>query len=915
MKRLLMCGLVLAVMLFLGLNTYYFIRNSENIELTVQAGGAIYINEGDKISVPINHTKPYKATEITVKSANTNVVELDGDMKNIVARGAGSSQITVTTTNKNFGPFSFDVYVGTGENENSPLYINTAAELAQIGVKEGWTMSRFYRVTSDIDLASYNGGEWKPIGSIYEPFGGSFDGNQKTIKNLKITTNYDAAGLFAATASSASVEGVVLENVNIDGSFYYAGSIVGLNKGTIGLSKVEGVNISSINERNDVSVGGIAGSNVFDGKYPQINMCEAFVSNIRGFSYIGGLVGTNSSGIIINSYAKVLNAEILGGGFGGLVGLNNTVGSNKSVIEKSYSVIEKVIGSGSKGALIGVNNASKILSEGALFFSLSEVQHAVGSGNEFDKAVKEVSIDRLGYKETYTNITDTWNFNSVWKIDSVARVDFDGVYEPYLGIFTEGSDITAAETLLSALEEMQSNPENEIVYAVSANITLDLGGRLWNPIGNDDHPFKGSLITKGNVKVVIKNFRVEGQKYGGLFGLVNGEGNVIAGITIEDAVISNSYYAGSIVAANYSATIQNCNVNNVTIENATYLGGAVGYNSAVVKGLNINNVDRFVRTIVKSANREILGVGGAVGINQKSGLVEDVVIYDTKVSASSATGSKTAVGGIVGENHGTISSSFAVAEIEVSTQNNAYVGGVVGDTAEGLVKLCYSTSVIEAGTVYKNTLVGGVAGNVGSGARVELSFFEGMATGYKAGGIAGLANGTISQCYVTGSIAGIEVGGLAHTTGGSIVNSYSKGSVEGSKEVAGFTVRLPRGGQIDYCYNSLNYGGSAKYKYAETVDNFRDWLNWTKPFGTISNCVVVTSGEVELYVQVVWNIIFKIGKGGYIEATPSEGKGEVGDFSKFKKDAGFATSVWGFDIGNEPYISGIPSIHEEEDLF
>ena len=59
-------------------------------------------------------------------------------------------------------------------------------------------MNGSYILMNDIDLSSYNGGEWNPIGSYKDKFTGTFDGQGHVIKSLQKTESesYGSLGLF-----------------------------------------------------------------------------------------------------------------------------------------------------------------------------------------------------------------------------------------------------------------------------------------------------------------------------------------------------------------------------------------------------------------------------------------------------------------------------------------------------------------------------------------------------------------------------------------------------------------------------------------------------------------------------------------------------------------------------------------------
>ena len=79
-------------------------------------------------------------------------------------------------------------FAGGNGSENDPYQISTSEELAFLAqqVNSGNSYAGIHlELTNDIDL---NNLEWTPIGNGEFPFMGSFDGNEHTIKNLKIST-------------------------------------------------------------------------------------------------------------------------------------------------------------------------------------------------------------------------------------------------------------------------------------------------------------------------------------------------------------------------------------------------------------------------------------------------------------------------------------------------------------------------------------------------------------------------------------------------------------------------------------------------------------------------------------------------------------------------------------------------------
>jgi hypothetical protein len=140
--------------------------------------------------------------------------------------------------------------------------------------------------------ASANDGEgWMPIGNgsfnpttfMLDSFTGSFDGQNNTISNLRITRTGTYIGLFGFTMNNDGqqrVQNLILENVDIKGS-NSVGSLIGAASGT----HVENITVSGKVSGN-ISVGGLVG--LLDNEIIENSYAIGFVT---GTSSVGGLVG------------------------------------------------------------------------------------------------------------------------------------------------------------------------------------------------------------------------------------------------------------------------------------------------------------------------------------------------------------------------------------------------------------------------------------------------------------------------------------------------------------------------------------------------------------------------------------------------------------------------------------------------
>lgn len=204
-----------------------------------------------------------------------------------------------------------------------------------------------------------------PIGNVFVPFTGTFDGLGNGISGLFINySNMDYVGLFSFIGPGGTVKNVVINDVNVSGRDK-VGSLIGENRGNVEFC------LSTGNISGSGSIGGLIGVN-----NGNIKTSQATVNvNSYGGSYIGGLVGINYNKITKSqAYGDVYGSIDVGGltgknwgpityssasgqvvaesSVGGLIGSNGVLGT----ISQSYATGE-VIGHSNVGGLVGINEA------------------------------------------------------------------------------------------------------------------------------------------------------------------------------------------------------------------------------------------------------------------------------------------------------------------------------------------------------------------------------------------------------------------------------------------------------------------------------------------------------------------------------------------------------------------------------
>jgi hypothetical protein len=193
------------------------------------------------------------------------------------------------------------------------------------------------------------------------------------------------------------------------------------------------------------------------------------------------------------------------------------------------------------------------------------------------------------------------------------------------------------------------------------------------------------------------------------------------------------------------------------VEQANFTGSFDGQNHTI-RNLSINRL----------YNNDI-GLFGAIGA---SGEVKNVGVINVNMTGDWY------VGGLVGENDGTVSNSYSTGNVT----GESYVGGLLGVNRDGNISNSYST-----GNFTGESYVGGLLGS--NDGTVSNSYSTGNVTG--GGAVGGLVGdnyeGNISNSYSTGNVTGGgAVGGLVgYNDGVTVSNSYWDTEATGQSSSAG----------------------------------------------------------------------------------------------------------------------------------
>ncbi len=269
----------------------------------------------------------------------------------------------------------------------------------------------------------------------------------------------------------------------------------------------------------------------------------------------------------------------------------------------------------------------------------------------------------------------------------------------------------------------------------------------------------GSLVglnDRGTIEDSEVDGKVDGYRtIGGLVGL--NQGGVIRNSTATVRVGENSrdiFVAGGLVGQNDGGTVEGSralgavtggnqvgglvgkNMGSVTSSHATgnvtgthaiggYVGGLVGWHlGGTISG-------SFAHSQVVGAAP---GTGGLVGVSEVN-----ASIVNSHVGVSARVSGKNHVGGLVGENQGNISGSYAKS---TAVTGVSQVGGLVGEN-KGSISDSYSQ-----GTVTGDSQTGGLVG--GNSGLVRSAYSTGAVAGANfPGRLAGVNSGTIARSYAS----------------------------------------------------------------------------------------------------------------------------------------------------------------------
>ncbi|TVR14760.1 MAG: hypothetical protein EA391_12060, partial [Balneolaceae bacterium] len=429
---------------------------------------------------------------------------------------------------------------------------------------------------------------------------------------------------------------------------------------------------------------------------------------------------------------------------------------------------------------------------------------------------------------SYGDGTDSFTFvaNDGWANSEPATVSIN-----ISSAFCGGSGTEAEPYLICTADELNNvRLYLDAYFKLDDDIDLNAApyndGEGWEPIGTSSDPFIGSF---DGDEFTISNLFINRPEENtiGLFGAagssaefkniklnnvwVNGSWNVGGLIgAVSGSIVNNTYVTGEITGSswrvggmfgriNTDSNIKNSHTNVTVNSTGSYVGGLAGFNDGLIENSYSSGE---VNIIVPSTMPGDLG--GLVGYNQNNGVIinsySDAIVFGTShlvnrvgglvgnnwgtIDDSHSTGNvngRSSIGGFVGNNRGTILNSYSTGD---ALGSNVSVGGFAGRNDDATIRNSYSTGSAESTySDFHAARVGGFIGYNSGSTIVENSSSTGNATGRSnIGGFIGEnSEATVKNSFSTGNVfGGNNLGGFVGATSRSseIQRSFSTGDVD-----------------------------------------------------------------------------------------------------------------------------------------
>ena len=149
MKRFIVFVLILVVTASLGVTTYYFLRDNE--ELVVNTESFVYLNKGETIAIDAELKNAKIGNGLIIESLNKEIIDENPALQAFEAKDAGAAIIEIRVKSGKLNPVYIEVSVGDGSSL-APFYIDSEEDLLNIGADSSFPANKHYILMQDISL-------------------------------------------------------------------------------------------------------------------------------------------------------------------------------------------------------------------------------------------------------------------------------------------------------------------------------------------------------------------------------------------------------------------------------------------------------------------------------------------------------------------------------------------------------------------------------------------------------------------------------------------------------------------------------------------------------------------------------------------------------------------------------------------
>lgn len=820
---------------------------------------------------------------------------------------------------------------GTNGNAADTVYVevSTGEQLKAIQNAGSEALRYNYALMGDINASDVSGYEAIGTGSS-NGFTGIFDGRGNRIIGLDTTKDSNGgnsntltnAGIFSTIGTNGVVKDVNIYSGTFTGTTT-AGAVAGVNSGRIEGIITFGNTVTVTGDNGNASnAGGIVGINssgefkddANDGELTNgIYDVESTGSVIAGSSsaIAGGLVGTNNGGIA-NSFsdsAVTVDTNVTSGtsaGLGGVVGINN---GNVQYVDSLGVTNGGATGSSNIGGIIGTNNGNMYSGYNESIVSGNDKVGGIIGENKSGKTVSNV-VNATGV-EGDDNVGGLVGVNSGSVTNGRNNGTITGVnyVGGMVGSNTQGATLTNLVNDSSAAIEGE-NYVGGIAGTNAGTITAQNQSNLINRGSITGQNYVGGVAgenigtieyVKNDVNLYVKDDTKTAQYFGGVAG-INGRvddetttdvneavtGTITSATNEGDVVAENASYVGGIVGWNTSQgkLVGMGNSNEGTVIGGSYVGGVIGKNDAAIGSKGSAQVG------ITNEGTVIATKGGAGGlIAENNAAITNTVMINRGEVHGNNTNDGSGTGGLIGTNNkdGDITYSSLINEVTGTVTGTNNVGGLIGVNKADITGGRYTVAGEDAG-MYINKIYNNGVINVGTyiynNQNGEYEFTAG--TGSNIGGLIGDNKGSLTAGYNTGAInasGSTNVGGIAGSNSGTIdqvfntvmvkPGSKQDAAIEGGKNVGGLVGN--NSGTLRNAYNKTSEvngndsytgnlvgtnSGTVQYVYGYGVDSIDELIGEVTGKGSISNGHAIGAVENSWFQQDVYED-FTFGANGW----------------------------------------------------